>query len=92
MGMKRRNYSNVLKAKVAIEAIKGTHTVAELAARHKVHPNQIGKWKKILMENAPGLFERGVNSAAADEDALTAPLYEQIGRLKMEVDFLQKKC
>ena len=92
MGPKRKNHSKEFKAKVALEAVKGMHTLSELASRHKVHPTQIGHWKKQLMENAPQLFERGNSGAVADEEKLTAPLFQEIGRLKMEVDFLQKKC
>jgi transposase-like protein len=91
MSQKRKNHSNEFKAKVALEAVRGMHTLSELAAHHKVHPTQIGQWKKQLMESAPQLFERGYSSAIPDEEKLTAPLYEEIGRLKMEVDFLQKK-
>ena len=92
MGQKRTNHSKEFKAKVALEAMKGMHTLSELAGRHKVHPTQIGQWKKQLLEGAPQLFERGYSSAIPDAEKLTAPLFQEIGRLKMEVDFLQKKC
>ena len=92
MGQKRKNHSKEFKAKVALEAVKGMHTLSELASRYKIHPTQIGQWKKQLMEGAPQLFERGYSSAVSDEEKLTAPLFQEIGRLKMEVDFLQKKC
>lgn len=92
MGQKRKNHTKEFKAKVALEAVKGMHTMSELATRYKVHPTQIGQWKKQLMEGAPQLFERGASSAVPDEEKLTAPLFQEIGRLKMEVDFLQKKC
>ncbi len=91
MSRKRKNHSKEFKAKVALEAVKGVHTLSELAARYKVHSTQIAQWKKQLQENAPGAFERGRSGAAADVEGLTAPLYQEIGRLKMEVDFLQKK-
>lgn len=92
MGRKRKNHSQEFKAKVALEAVKGVHTLSELASRYKVHPTQIAQWKKQLQENAAGCFERGSSSKSIDPEALTAPLYQEIGRLKMEVDFLQKKC
>lgn len=92
MGRKRKNHSSEFKAKVALEAVKGVHSVSELAARYKVHPTQITQWKKQLTEHASQLFVRGAAGAAPDEETLTAPLYQEIGRLKMEVDFLQKKC
>jgi len=91
MGQKRKNHSKEFKAKVALEAVKGIHTLSELAARYKVHPTQIVQWKKHLTGAAPQLFERGRSSAIPDEEKLTAPLFQEIGRLKMEVDFLQKK-
>ena len=92
MGQKRKIHSKEFKAKVALEAVKEVHTLSELASRYKVHPTQLGQWKKHLMEGAPQLFERGYSSAIPDEEKLTAPLFQEIGRLKMEVDFLQKKC
>ena len=91
MAKKRRKHSDAFKAKVALEAVKGVSTLSELASRYKVHPTQIAQWKKQLLESAPLCFERGRNGAGVDPEALTAPLYQEIGRLKMEVDFLQKK-
>ena len=91
MGQKRKNHSKEFKARVALEAVKEAHTLGELAARFKVHPTQIGVWKKHVLENLPQLFELGRPGIAVDAEALTAPLYQEIGRLKMEVDFLQKK-
>ena len=91
MNKKRRKYSDKFKAKVAIEAIKGVKTIAELAAEHKVHPNQISKWKKQLLDNAPELFAGKHSDAAKTEEELTAPLFEEIGRLKMDIKWLEKK-
>lgn len=92
MAQKRKNHSQEFKAKVALEAVKGVHTLNELASRYKVHATQIAQWKKQLLENATLCFERGRSGGVVDAEALTAPLYQEIGRLKMEVDFLQKKC
>jgi len=92
MGRKRKNHSSAFKAQVALEAVKGVHSMSELAARYNVHPTQITQWKKQLTDNASQVFVRGAASAPPDEEQLTAPLYQEIGRLKMEVDFLQKKC
>ena len=91
MGQKRKNHSSQFKAKVAMEAIKGVRTLSELATRYQVHPTQIAQWKKYLVHDAPQVFERGAKAGGVDEDKLTAPLFEQIGRLKVEVDFLRKK-
>ncbi len=92
MAQKRKNHSQEFKAKVALEAVKGVHTLSELASRYKVHSTQIAQWKKQLLESAPLCFERGRSGGVVDAEVLTAPLYQEIGRLKMEVDFLQKKC
>ena len=91
MGQIRKNHSKEFKAKVALEAVKGVQSLSELASRYKVHPTQIAQWKKHLVEGAPQMFERGGAGRSVDAEALTAPLYQEIGRLKMEVDFLQKK-
>ena len=93
MGTKRKNHSKVFKAKVALESVKGVMTTSELATKFSVHPSQIAQWKKTLLEHASEVFANGKASRiGSDFDALTAPLYQEIGRLKMEVDFLQKKC
>lgn len=91
MGQKRKSHSKEFKAKVALEAVKGMHSLSELASRHKVHPTQIAQWKRQLLESAPSVFERSRRDGGSDGEALTAPLYQEIGRLKMEVDYLQKK-
>jgi len=91
MGKTRKNHSKEFKAKVALEAVKGVRSLSELAVRYKVHPTQIAKWKKQLQEQAPVVFERGRSGATLDVERVTAPLYQEIGRLKMELDFVQKK-
>ncbi len=90
MAGKRRKHPDTVKARVALEAIKGIRTMSELSAEYKVHPNVISKWKKQLIESSPELFTRG-RGGRKSEEALTAPLYEEIGRLKMEIDWLKKK-
>jgi putative transposase len=91
MGQTRQRHTTEFKAKVALEAVKGVQTLSELAARYKVHPTQVVQWKKHLVENAPQAFARGQAGGAVEGERLTGPLYQEIGRLKMEVDFLQKK-
>lgn len=91
MGRKRRTFTDRFKAKVAIEAVKGVKTLNELASEYQVHPNQISDWKKQLLSNAPELFASGKKKQVKTEEELTAPLYEEIGRLKMDVKWLEKK-
>lgn len=92
MARKRRNFNASFKAKIALEAIKGHRTINELAARHKLHATQINLWKKQLLEGAEGVFEngQGQKSKATDEPQ-SAELYEQIGRLKVQLEWLKKK-
>jgi transposase-like protein len=88
----RRNHSTAFKAKVALEAVKEAKSLAELAAEFEVHPTQIAQWKKQLVESAPELFSDGRQRRTAEGRAEeTAQLYEQIGRLKVELDWLKKK-
>lgn len=91
MSKKRRQFTSRFKARVALDALRGLKTLAELAAEHQVHPNQISSWKKQLVEQAGELFVRGKQAAEKSEEELTAPLYEEIGRLKMDVKWLKKK-
>jgi len=91
MSKKRRTFSDKFKAKIAVEAVRGVKTLAQLAAEYQVHPNQISKWKKILVSQASELFGAEKNSTARTEEEITAPLYEEIGRLKMDVRWLEKK-
>ena len=91
MSGKRKIYSSELKAKIALEAIKGYSSINDLAKEYKVHPNQIGMWKKQLLENLPVIFDnpRGPKTEASSE--LTDQLYRQIGKLQVEVEWLKKK-
>jgi transposase len=88
---KRQRHTAAFKAQVALAAVKGDKTVNELASQHGVHPTLIHGWKKQLVGNAEDLFSQGSKPAAADHEALQAQLYEQIGRLKMELDWVKKK-
>jgi putative transposase len=91
MSRKRRSFSGAFKAKVALAASRGEKTTAQLAAEFSVHAGQVTAWKKQLLEGAPGLFE-DQRSKRSDETANEEELYEQIGRLKMEVEWLKKKA
>ncbi len=90
MKQSRRKHSPSLKARVALEALKGDETTAELASRHEVHPSQISVWKKALAEGAVGIFGGDHDQKKGDE-GLIAQLYQQIGQLKVERDFLESR-
>ena len=90
MRRKRRVFGGAFRAKVALAAVKGDKTLAELASHFDVHPNQVSAWRKELIERAAELFEDRRRPKREDE-ASSEELYEQIGRLKMEVDWLKKK-
>jgi len=89
MAAKRRKHTDEFKAKVALEAVRGVHTLSELSSRFKVHPTVIATWKRQLVDGAASAF--GGSARTKGEDELTAPLYEQIGRLQVEVAWLKKK-
>jgi transposase-like protein len=89
---KQRNHDSAdFKAKVALAAMKGQHTVNELAASFGVHPNQVLQWKKQALEAIPDAFSARRVRESQDEETLKAQLYQQIGQLKVELDWLKKK-
>jgi len=90
MRRKRRNHSADFKAKVALAALQGDRTLAELAEQFDVHPNQIQDWKKRLVEGAGGLFGRSAKEAAGKDDEDVQALHAKIGQLTMENDFLER--
>ncbi len=89
MSRKRKKHSEETKARVALEAIKGVRTLSELSTTYGVHPTVIAQWKRQLVRGAAEVFRRG--SGGRREEELTGPLYEEIGRLKVEIDWLKKK-
>ena len=88
MKQNRRKHSASFKARVALEAVKGEETTAELASRFEVHPSQIRAWKRALLEGSASIFD-GERDQRKGDDGLVAQLYQQIGQLKVERDFLQ---
>ena len=92
MAGKRKTHTAAFKAQVALAAIKGDKTVNELASRYGVHPTLIHAWKKQLLAGAEEVFANGSKGATVDAEVVQAQLYEQIGRLKMELEWLKKKA
>ena len=91
MAGKRKQHTAAFKAQVALAAVRGDKTVNELAGQHGVHPTLIHGWKKQLLAGAEQVFGNGGRAATADAEAEKAELFEQIGRLKMELEWLKKK-
>ena len=92
MAGKRKKHMAAFKAQVAVAALKGDKTVNELASQHSVHPTLIHAWKKQLLGGAEAVFASGAKVATVEAETVQAELYEQIGRLKMELDFVKKKA
>lgn len=91
MGKKMKAREAALKAKIAFEAAKGEKTISQLASEYGVHPNQIGQWKKKLLEELPVIFSDKRVYCDKDREDLEAELYRQIGQLKVELEWLKKK-
>jgi putative transposase len=91
MTRKRRVFGSAFKARVALAAVRGDRTTAQLASQFSVHTSQVTAWKKHLLAQAAELFEDGRRRGDEDRSARQEELYEQIGRLKMEVEWLKKK-
>ena len=92
MAKQRRRHSPEFKAKVALEAIKGQKTVNEIASEFGIHPNQVSAWKRELLQGLETLFRQPNSKEQREHEALQSELYEQIGRLNMELEWLKKKA
>ena len=88
---KRRQYDAQFKLRVALEAARGLKTISQIASEHNLHPNLVSSWKKHLLEEGSSLFGTTAARQQRDQVAHEAELYEQIGRLKMELEWLKKK-
>ena len=92
MAKSRKRHSAQYKFELALEAAKEQQTINELASRHRVHPNQISQWKRLLIEGGPDLFNgQALTRQHKTQQAKEAQLYEQVGRLQMELGWLKKK-
>lgn len=91
MRNKRRHHDATFKAKVALEAVRGEKTIAQLGSEFSVHPNQIRQWKNRLLEDLPSLFSGDRKKAENEQEELADELYRQIGQLKVELEWLKKK-
>ena len=90
MSKKRRKFSPEFKARVALDALSGEHTIAELASKYSVHPNQISQWKKQAREGVAASFSGKVQNDHQANEAHVKELHAKIGQLTIENDFLQK--
>jgi transposase-like protein len=91
MATPRRQHSGEFKAKVVLEALRGERTINELAAEYGVHPMQITQWKRVVLEELPQVLSSRRGTRSKEDEALKAALYQQIGQLKVERDWLKKK-
>jgi len=87
----RKSYDAAFKAKVALEAVKGEKTMAQLSSEYGVHVNQIGQWQKRLLQELPEVFSERRRKIEDETEEMTAELYRQIGQLKVELEWLKKK-
>jgi transposase-like protein len=92
MSTKRKQHSTQKKFRVALEAAKQTKTINQIASENNLHPNQVSAWKKQLLEEGPAVFNTRPDRQQQEQAAREAELYEQIGRLKMELEWLKKKA
>ena len=90
-GPGKRLFSGEFKTRVALEAIKGHFTVSEIASQYGVHPNQVTQWKKQVMDALPEALEDKRRKKKEEHEGLVRELYQQIGQLKVELDWLKKK-
>ena len=91
MSRKRRQHDAQFKLRVALEAARGLKTISQIAGEYNLHPNLVSSWKKQLLEEGTSVFSSTAARQQRDQEAREAELYEQIGRLKMELEWLKKR-
>lgn len=91
MGSIRKNHSASFKAQVALEAIKKEKTISQLSSEYGVHSNQVTQWRKRVLDELPGIFSQKRKKKEKETEELQSELYQQIGQLKVELDWLKKK-
>ena len=87
----RRRYDGKFKARVALEALRGERTIAEISSLHGVHGNQVSKWKQQALKGLPGIFEKNSGNGKEDSVELISELYRQIGQLTVELEWVKKR-
>jgi len=92
MSKQRRSYSAQFKFKMALEAISETKTIGQLSSENQVHPSQIGQWKRQLLDGGAHIFANDAVRKKRDQETMEIDLFEQIGRLKMELEWVKKKA
>ena len=90
MSGKRRRFSGELKAKIALEALRGDRTLQEIGSRHQVHPNQVGAWKRQAIEGLAEVFSKGAERRTRDHEGEVCDLHAKIGELIVGRDFLSR--
>lgn len=88
----RKTYTDEFKAKVGLEALEGATAINEIASKYGVHPNMVADWKRKIQEGAAGLFSRKKDARIKDSEEIRDELFKEIGKLKVDNDFLKKKC
>ena len=91
MSVKRKQYKSEYKFRVAVEALKNGKTISEIGSEMGVHPKLVGEWKRKLQEEGPSVFQKSSVREQRERESQATELYEQIGRLKMEIEWLKKK-
>lgn len=92
MTSKRRQHPVAFKFRVALESVREHKTIGQIASEYQVHPTQVREWKKKLMEGGPAVFRQHTTRQQREQEERETALYEQIGRLKMELEWLKKKA